>query len=25
LWNLPQWYAKDYLKAMEARINGLLE
>lgn len=25
LWNLPQWYAKDYLKAMEGKIDGLLE
>ena len=25
LWNIKEWYAKDFLKAMEARINGLLE
>ncbi len=25
LWNLKEWYAKDFLKAMEERINGILE
>ena len=25
LWNLKEWYAKDFLKAMEKKINGLLE
>ncbi len=25
LWNLKEWYAKDFLKAMEAKINGILE
>jgi len=25
LWNLPEWYAKDFLKELEAKINGLLE
>src|SRR3989344_2087630 len=25
LWNLREWYAKDFLKAMEEKINGLLE
>ena len=25
LWNLPQWYAADFLKALEAKIDGLLE
>jgi len=25
LWNLKEWYAKDFLKAMEEKINGLLE
>jgi len=25
LWNLSEWYAKDFLNAMEERINGLLE
>ena len=25
LWNLKEWYAKDFLKAMEAKLNGLLE
>ncbi len=25
LWNLKEWYAKDFLKAMEARLNGILE
>lgn len=25
LWNLREWYAKDFLKAMEARLNGILE
>lgn len=24
LWNLKQWYAKDFLKAMEAKLNGIL-
>jgi predicted transcriptional regulator len=25
LWNLKEWYAKEFLKAMEARINGILD
>ncbi len=25
LWNLKQWYAKDFLKALEAKIGGILE
>ena len=25
LWNLKEWYAKDFLKAMEAKLNGILE
>ncbi|MEW6295055.1 MAG: hypothetical protein AB1467_02025 [Candidatus Diapherotrites archaeon] len=25
LWNLPEWYAKDFLKELEAKIDGLLE
>ena len=25
LWNLNQWYAKDFLKALEAKIGGILE
>lgn len=25
LWNIRTWYAKDFLKALEMRINGLLE
>lgn len=25
LWNLPQWYAKDFLKALEVEIGGILE
>lgn len=25
LWNMETWYAKDFLKAMEAKINGILE
>ena len=25
LWNLKEWYAKDFLNAMEARIDGILE
>lgn len=25
LWNIPTWYAKDFLEAMEAKINGFLE
>jgi len=25
LWNLKEWYAKDFLMAMEARLNGILE
>ena len=25
LWNLKEWYAKDFLKSMEEKINGLLE
>lgn len=24
LWNLKQWYAKEFLKAMEAKLNGIL-
>ena len=24
LWNLNQWYAKDFLKAMEEKLNGIL-
>lgn len=24
LWNLREWYAKDYLKALEAKLNGIL-
>ena len=24
LWNLKEWYAKDYLNALERRINGIL-
>ena len=25
LWNLKEWYAGDFLKAVEARLNGILE
>lgn len=25
LWNLPEWYAKDFLKALEAKIHAILE
>lgn len=25
LWNLKQWYAKDFLKALEGKIGGFLE
>ena len=25
LWNLPEWYAKDFLKELEARVDALLE
>jgi len=25
LWNLPQWYAADFLKSLEAKIDALLE
>ena len=25
LWNLKEWYAKEFVNAMEARINGILE
>jgi hypothetical protein len=25
LWNLPEWYARDFLKALEAKIDALLE
>ena len=25
LWNLQEWYAKEFLKAMEARLHGILE
>lgn len=25
LWNLPEWYAKDFLKELEAKIDALLE
>jgi predicted transcriptional regulator len=25
LWNLKEWYAKDFLKAMESKLNGILE
>lgn len=25
LWNLKEWYAKEFLKSLEARINGILE
>jgi hypothetical protein len=25
LWNLKEWYAKDFLKALEVKLNGLLE
>ena len=25
LWNLKEWYAKDFLKALEVKLNGILE
>lgn len=25
LWNLKEWYAKEFLKSMEARLHGILE
>lgn len=25
LWNLPQWYARDFLKALEEKVNAILE
>ncbi|MBI4149014.1 winged helix-turn-helix domain-containing protein [Candidatus Woesearchaeota archaeon] len=25
LWNLREWYAKDFLRALEAKLNGILE
>jgi len=25
LWNMKEWYANDFLKALEERINGILE
>lgn len=25
LWNLKEWYAKEFVKAMEARLHGILE
>jgi DNA-binding MarR family transcriptional regulator len=25
LWNLKEWYAKDFLRAMEGKLNGILE
>lgn len=25
LWNLPQWFAKDFLNALEEKMHGLLE
>ena len=25
LWNLREWYAKEFLKALEARLHGILE
>jgi len=25
LWNLKEWYAKEFIKALEARLNGILE
>ncbi|MDP3764958.1 MAG: winged helix-turn-helix transcriptional regulator [Nanoarchaeota archaeon] len=25
LWNLREWYAKEFVKAMEARLHGILE
>lgn len=25
LWNLPSWYARDFIKTMEEKINGILE
>lgn len=24
LWNMPQWYAKDYIRALKEKIDGLL-
>ena len=25
LWNLRSWYAKEFLKAFEVKLNGILE
>lgn len=25
LWNLPSWYAQEFIKSMEEKINGILE
>ena len=25
LWNVPEWYAKEFVKAMEAALHGILE
>jgi hypothetical protein len=25
LWNLDTWYARDFLKELEARLDGVLE
>lgn len=25
MWNIPTWYAKDFIKQLEARIDGILE
>lgn len=25
LWNLPSWYAREFIKSLEERINGILE
>jgi len=25
LWNMKEWYAKEYIKALEAKIDGILE
>ena len=25
LWNIPTWYAKDFLKQLEVKIDGILE
>lgn len=25
LWNLPSWYAQEFIKSLEERINGILE